>query len=245
MKNNFLVVTPAFNCESNIEQTINTVVAQSYNNWRMIVIDDVSTDQTSEVVKEISSRYNLGDKLSVVRREEKYGEVRNTYDIHENHCEENDVIVRLDGGDWITDNDCFYILNSLYNQYDPAVMWTAHRWEYNLQQNISNNLNPAISAYEHPWVSSHLKTFRKSTMDGINKQNYMDDNGDWIMIACDQAVFLPMLEKSRREKRNLLYVPMCMYHYSIDLGREDLFTCERSKNQKASAEWIRDRGYIE
>ena len=71
MKNNFLVVTPAFNCESNIKQTINTVVAQSYDNWRMIVIDDVSTDQTSEVVKDISKRYNLGDKLSVVRREGK------------------------------------------------------------------------------------------------------------------------------------------------------------------------------
>ena len=77
MKNNFLVVTPAFNCETSIEQTINTVVAQSYDNCRMIVIDDVSTDQTSEVVKDISARYNLGDKLSVVRREEKYGEVRN------------------------------------------------------------------------------------------------------------------------------------------------------------------------
>jgi len=245
--NDLVIVTPAWNCENSIRQTCMSVIAQSYDNWRMIVVDDVSSDATSQKVADLSNNLGLGEKISILRREEKYGEVRNTYDIVHDQCNKNDIVVRLDGGDWITDNDCFYILNEIYKNptYDPAVLWTAHRWEYNTNQNISNNLDSSMDVYTHPWVSSHLKTFRKSSMDGINKKNYFDENGSWIMIACDQAIFLPMLEKSRREKKNLVYLPMCMYHYSIDLLREDLFTCDRSQQQKFSAERIRKRGFIE
>ena len=65
------------------------------------------------------------------------------------------------------------------------------------------------------------------------------------MIACDQAVFLPMMERARRKSRPLIYLPMVMYHYDIDLQNPELFTQDRSLQQKMSAERIRERGYIE
>ena len=240
---NFVFVTPAFNCEKTIQQTILSVVAQSYPHWRMVIYDDMSTDTTSSSVNNIAKVLGMEDRLSVVSRSEKYGEVRNTIDAVSS-IDDNEIVCRLDGGDWLTDNDTLAVLHQMYSTHDPAVLWTKHRWAYT-SHNISGPLNtPDADVYKHPWVSSHLKTFRKNAINDINQSNFKDENGDWIMIGCDQAIFLPILHKAGLENRPRLFLPMVCYHYSIDLEDTTLFSSERSVKQKHSAEWVRDRGYI-
>ena len=65
------------------------------------------------------------------------------------------------------------------------------------------------------------------------------------MIGCDQAVFLPMMERARRKGRKLIFFPRVMYHYDINLNDPELFTKDRSLEQKHSAEKTRSRGYID
>lgn len=242
MNNKFVFVTPAYNCQEKIVQTVRSVFSQSYNDWRIVVYDDMSTDNTAQVVSDMSKSLGLGDRLKVVSRAEKHGEVRNTLDAVES-IDDSEIVCRLDAGDWLTENDALYILNDAYNKSNAAVMWTMHRWSYT-STNISGPLK-GDDVYSHQWVSSHLKTFRRSSLRGINKKNFLDDQGNYIMIACDQAVFLPMMHKAIKEERPLVFIPMVMYHYDIDLKNPTLFKSERSLNQKMSAERIRERGFIE
>jgi len=58
-------------------------------------------------------------------------------------------------------------------------------------------------------------------------------------------VFLPMMHLAIKDKQPLVFLPLVCYHYSIDLENPDLFTEDRSVKQKISAEWIRERGYVE
>lgn len=46
------VITPAYNAERFIRGTIESVQAQTYTNWEMLIVDDCSTDYTVEIVKE-------------------------------------------------------------------------------------------------------------------------------------------------------------------------------------------------
>lgn len=46
------VIMPAFNCEKHIAQTIESVLSQTYRDFELIVVDDGSTDNTKEVVKD-------------------------------------------------------------------------------------------------------------------------------------------------------------------------------------------------
>ena len=48
------IVTPTYNSEKYIKKTIESVQAQTYQNWEMIVVDDCSTDKTREIVEGIS-----------------------------------------------------------------------------------------------------------------------------------------------------------------------------------------------
>ena len=239
----FVFVTPAYNSETTIAQSIFSVLAQSYDDWRMIVYDDMSTDNTAQVVEDMSKSLCLGSKLSVVSRKEKYGEVHNTLDAVKN-IDDKEIICRLDGGDWLTENDTLAILNNIYQTQNSAVVWTMQRWAYS-NYNISGPLQTSdADVYTHPWVSSHLKTFRKDAINNINKKNFKDAEGNWIMIGCDQAVFLPIMHKALTDGKDRTFLPLVCYHYNINLDDPELFTCERSKNQKYSAEWIRQRGYI-
>lgn len=48
------VIMPAYNAERYIEESIQSVIDQTYKNWELIVVDDGSTDRTNTIVKEQS-----------------------------------------------------------------------------------------------------------------------------------------------------------------------------------------------
>ena len=47
------IITPNYNCEKYIRETIESVQAQTYTNWEMLVIDDCSTDSSLKILKEL------------------------------------------------------------------------------------------------------------------------------------------------------------------------------------------------
>jgi len=229
----FVFLTPAFNCQDDIKKTLFSMMSQSYENWRAIFVDDVSDDNTGSVIRDIAKSLKLGERVQVVRREEKFGETKNTLTEIEN-IEDDEVVCRLDGGDWLTENDTLSFLDQIYQKHNPSVLWTKHRWAYTSQ-----------TVYQHPWVSSHLKTFRADKLKRVPKENFYDENGDWIMIACDQTVFLPMMHMSIQNKEPVVHLPLVCYHYSIDLQKPNLYHNERSYKQRDMALWVRERGFLE
>ena len=40
------IVTPAYNCEKYLEEAVNSVLAQSFEDWELLIIDDCSKDAT-------------------------------------------------------------------------------------------------------------------------------------------------------------------------------------------------------
>lgn len=48
------IIMPAYNAEKYIAESIRSVIKQTYQNWELIVADDCSTDDTSEIVNSFS-----------------------------------------------------------------------------------------------------------------------------------------------------------------------------------------------
>lgn len=46
------IITPTYNCAKFIARTLDSVQAQTYQNWEMIIVDDCSEDNTREIVEE-------------------------------------------------------------------------------------------------------------------------------------------------------------------------------------------------
>ena len=45
------IIMPSYNTAQYIGETIGSVLAQTYTNWELIIVDDCSTDHTEEVVQ--------------------------------------------------------------------------------------------------------------------------------------------------------------------------------------------------
>lgn len=52
------IITPCYNAESTIVQTIESVVNQTYQNWEMLIVDDFSSDNSAEIIKNYASKDN-------------------------------------------------------------------------------------------------------------------------------------------------------------------------------------------
>ena len=46
------IITPCYNSEKYISNTIQSVINQKYKNWEMIIVDDFSSDKSIEIIKE-------------------------------------------------------------------------------------------------------------------------------------------------------------------------------------------------
>lgn len=51
------IITPMYNSENFILETIKSVVNQTYSNWELLLIDDGSTDNTIQIVEDFKQKY--------------------------------------------------------------------------------------------------------------------------------------------------------------------------------------------
>lgn len=237
-QNRFVIIMPCFNAENTIMQSLLSVISQSYDNWKIIIRDDMSTDNTRNIVDNIIKVFGLSDKISIKTNKTKKWEVANIIDMLK-ECDDNDIVCRLDGDDWLTDLDCFAILNNRYVELNVDVLWTAHRWSFT-DHNISSKLPKDANPYKHPWVSSHFKTFRKKIINNVDDKNFRGEGGEYFKRIGDQAVYLPVLHCA---KGNWHFEPRVMYHYTIEIKNET-FQSDDATFQKNEAEFLRSRGYI-
>ena len=64
------IIVPAYNAGSLIGLTIDSVIAQSFFNWELIVVNDCSTDNTANVVDEYAKR---DSRIKLIKLEENMG----------------------------------------------------------------------------------------------------------------------------------------------------------------------------
>lgn len=241
--NKFAFVSPMFNASDTLPRMLHSICGQSYDNWKIILIDDVSSKEHREKSEKICNEFKLllngkySDCIINIWNVEKKWEVANV--LHGiSLCDDDDIICRIDADDWLTELDSLAIIDSVYQQTNCDILWTAHRWGFS-DKNISGPMSQEADPYKHPWVSSHLKTFRKKLLKDVKDENYRGEDGNYIRRAGDQAIYLPALHNSKKR----VFLPRVMYHYTINDVPETYQTSD-AIFQRDEAVFLRNRGYV-
>ncbi|MBQ9530754.1 MAG: glycosyltransferase family 2 protein [Eubacterium sp.] len=92
------IIMAVFNCEKTLKESIDSILAQSYDNWEFIICDDCSTDLTFAIINEYKEEYP--DKFIIIQNETNS---KLAYSL--NHCLKyatGKYVARMDGDDLST-----------------------------------------------------------------------------------------------------------------------------------------------
>ena len=67
------IIVPMYNAEKFIRKTIESVISQTYQNWEMLIINDVSTDNSLAIVSEFVKK---DERIKIVNTEKNVGVVK-------------------------------------------------------------------------------------------------------------------------------------------------------------------------
>ena len=228
-------ITPFYNGSKNFETLITSILDQENQNWEHIFIDDISTDDSLEVLNNLTKDDN---RFSVISNKEKQFALKNIIDVARDYQDNEDVIVAvIDGDDSLCNTRTVDLLISEYES-GSEVVWTGHKWDIN-SMNISREMPNTVNPYQWPWCSSHLKTFKASLLQSIDDDNFKDLEGNWFIRGYDQALMLPALYVAKKRK----YVDEICYQYNINsVSVENRVWVE--KDQMFTINLIRSRGFV-
>lgn len=96
-KGEISVIMAVYNCADTVRDSIESVLEQTYTNWKMIICDDCSTDGTYQTICEYAEKYP--DKFIIIRNKQ-----NSKLAFSLNHCLEyadGEYCARMDGDDYI------------------------------------------------------------------------------------------------------------------------------------------------
>tara|TARA_R110002110_G_scaffold240307_2_gene456508 strand:+ start:1120 stop:1875 length:756 start_codon:yes stop_codon:yes gene_type:complete len=214
-ENRFIILTPLYNVQEWIKFCIRSVKVQKYQNYNHYLINDISTDNTSEVIqKEIEGV----DNFNLINNEDKKYALKNIEDTLEQiNPNDEDIIVILDGDDWLASPNVFSTLSEIYNKEDCWMTYGSYV-EYpsntkgKFAKQIPDNVIRERSYREAEWMSSHLRTFKYKLWKKIDKNDFIfSQTGKHIKAAWDLAFVFPMLEMAGHRAK---YVEDVLYIYN-------------------------------
>lgn len=192
---NFKIVIPAYNSIKWIEKCLDSIKAQTYKNYNVCVVDDLSTDGQRDVVADYCKKNNW---ISVLNNERMFTLFNIQLGIESHKCNDDDVIVMVDGDDWLYDDTVLEKVNKAYDKdiyltYGQYIGTSGNDSKYFCfrpdQTIIDKKLYRKV-----PWLFTHLKTFKYKLFKCIRKQHFIDRDGKYFKTTSDLAIMFPMVE---------------------------------------------------
>ena len=217
----FVVVIPSYNNAQYCQKNLESVRAQKYSNYRVIYVDDASSDNTGKLVKKFIKDHGMGRRVTYKRNKNRILAMHNLY--HAIHsCRDEEIIVNLDGDDWLAHDKVLQKLNEVYQ--DPDVWLTYGQYEYSETGDVGH-----CSAYpdeviahnnfrgDDVWRSSQPRTLYAGIFKKIEHEDFLC-NGTFYPVVSDVAYFYPALELAGSHGR---FVAEVLYVYNYQNPARD------------------------
>lgn len=192
-----VILTTLYNCENYVEQSIGSIMGQSFTDFKCYITDDLSTDRSVELVRNMISG---DDRFILIENKVKMYQPGNYDQVIRGNTSisDDEIIVEVDGDDWLPDSNVLKRINDLYQDKDVWIANGSFKYSDNTkgfssaQQNIDRLRQVTFTA-------SHIRTWRCFLWRKILIEDLKDENGNYWKVAGDLSFMYPMLEMSGQE----------------------------------------------
>lgn len=199
-----VVLICSYNNAPWVEKNLASVFAQKYTNWRIVYFDDASTDGTPDLVRECLKKHSLEHACTLVTNKLRGRKLKNLYTAFHHYIEDEEIILQLDGDDWLAHENVFSLINELYQEYD---IWMT----YGNYQNVPDHIRQALimdfipehivenRLFREQLMFMHLRTFYGWLAKQIKVADLMsaylsDFKSNFFPASNDAATIWPMFE---------------------------------------------------
>lgn len=237
LKNKFVIVIPCFNAEATIARAVITVINQDFPDLGIIIRNDLSTDNTSNIVRGLFGiedgegsfyiKVSGRDVIYIENDKKLYGP-GNTYDSAMQFVEDPYTIIGVvDGDDYLlVKNAVSIIYNAYMHNPDKWLIWSQHisTTESDLfLDGLSHPLpkDEIIYSTREYWGVSHFRTCLKGLFSLIDPVDLYDPNnpGEYSKVGGDAAFLYPMIEMCGNS--HSLFIDRFLYYYNDGLPTND------------------------
>jgi FkbM family methyltransferase len=236
-----IVITPFYNCEKYIARCIESIATQDYDNYKVILIDDCSTDNTVNIVLSMldSLPKDINEKFSLIVNDKNQGAVCNQiYHIRE-VTNPDAIIMLIDGDDSLTnDNSIFSYFNGIYEdaEFTYGSCWSMVDNIPLISQPYPESVKTTKTYRSHHfnWIMpyTHLRTFKKLLLDNIDDSTFQDEAGDWYKAGGDGSVFYALIEAADPKKVKCLQEIVYNYNDTNPLNDYKINGDEQTRNAR-------------
>lgn len=214
----FKLVVPAYNCENWIEKCLISIKTQVHQDFECIIYNDSSTDGTGQKIDNFLLRYG-DDRFQVVHNSSNMKALHNIVEGFKkiNSKESPDSILAvIDGDDYLFCEYSLSLVNQVYEQredlmltYGSFIMWPTG--ENSFPRDFPKEVIMHNSYRSHPFISSHLRTFKSKLWNAIDDKDLRDEDGQYFKAGWDVSFMIPMLEMAAGRFQ---YIPNILYVYN-------------------------------
>jgi glycosyltransferase involved in cell wall biosynthesis len=219
-KKRFVFVVPSFKNKGLYKRNLDSIFSQTYEDYRLIYIDDASPDGTAMLVKEYCKKKGQSHRVEVIENEQNKGALANIFRAIVS-CLPDEIIVNLDGDDWLAHREVLAKLNKVYA--DSEVWLTYGQFIYypsykpGFGEEIPSHVIEQNNFRSSSLGTTALRTFYAGLFHQIKKEDLIY-KGDFFRVGYDLAMMFPMLEMAGRHSR---FIPEISYVYNINTPLND------------------------
>lgn len=212
----FVIVTASYKNAEWYKRNLDSIFNQKYTNYRIIYIDDASPDRTGPLVQEYIKECGMEDKVIFIQNDLRQG--CPLANIHKATfmCKPHEIIVIVDGDDWLTHDNVLNRLNEIYQ--DPEVWCTYGQfiWFPFEVEGFAFATDESVIAHNSirsaAWNITHLRTYYASLYHKIAFEDLLYE-GRFYPMAGDLAIMYPIMEMAGKHAK---FVPDVIYYYNAE-----------------------------
>ena len=229
-----VIITASYNNAEWYKKNLDSIFEQQYSNWRLIYIDDCSTDGTAALVDEYVAHYQQAQRVTILHNEQWRGHLYNQYSaIHS--CKPDEIILIVDGDDWLAHDLVFAKINEIYSSQDTWITYGQFWYWKKNKLGFCKPLSLAVLASglirQKPWLTSHLRTFYAGLYQRIRYDD-LQYKGAFYPMCADVATMLPMIEMAGI---HVSFIPEIMYIYN-DANSLNIFSSHQEEQRRIEKE---------
>lgn len=240
----FKIVVPLYNAAPYIKMCVDSIKNQNYDNYKCVIIDDASTDNSWDILQE---EVGNDDRFVLMKNKTNMGALANIVaGIDSLAPDDTDVIVNLDGDDWFSHPHVLSTLNLHYCNTGCWLTYGSHeeripgqickRSEF-CKQPVPLEIIERNDFRNVRWLTSALRTFKYGLWKKIEQDDMKNAFGNYYEAAWDLAYMFPMLEMAATK---IEFIEDILYVYNIHESN-DHHVPEKRNRQLAYEQEIRSR----